>query len=304
MFETSLAQTREIFNSQELAHRKIFLRISLHRGIDLKGTGVTRSARHLRDIIAWKFNEGFDKTMIQDCPGCINKSWYRAISTAKSFWFPLYGCLQCLTRVCFVSIGRHLPLLHGRILLQALQSAQRHLADPGEGLKCKRSLISAQPSSPHATDARSPIITPQSPPAPRLRKDADRQAVPPAPRVRVRNADNPAGRALRRPLCTVWTAPHPKAVRRSPPRAALYSGDGPKGSSLAVRRARGVHRHSSAIGPLIGRKRCKPSAKLSELRAYRYRRPSRCRRRAAAQAEAGRRRAGGAERSVSTSAGH
>ena len=135
LVETSLARTREIFNSQELAqcnNDRILLWISLHRGIDLKRTGVTRSARHLRDIIACEFNEGFDKTMIQDCPGCINKAWYRAISTAKSFWFPLYGCLQCLTRVCFVSIGRHLPLLQGRILLQALQSAQRHLADPGE----------------------------------------------------------------------------------------------------------------------------------------------------------------------------
>ena len=196
--------------------------------------------------------------MIQDCPGCINKAWYRAISTAKSFWFPLYGCLQCLTRVCFVSIGRHLPLLQGRILLQALQSAQRHLADPGEGLKCKRSLISAQPSSPHATDARSPIITPQSPPAPRLRKDADRQAVQPAPRVRVRNADNPAGRALRRPLCAIWTAPHPKAVRRCPPRAALNSGvdpvTAPKDLHLPAA-ILGVHRHSSVIGPRIGRRR-------------------------------------------------
>ena len=49
-----------------MQQRKNLKWISLHRGIDLKGTGVTRSARHLRYIIAWKFNEGFDrKTMIK-----------------------------------------------------------------------------------------------------------------------------------------------------------------------------------------------------------------------------------------------
>ena len=41
----------------------------------------------------------------QDCPGCINKSLYRAGSTAKPLRFPLYGCLQCLTRVCFAAFA-------------------------------------------------------------------------------------------------------------------------------------------------------------------------------------------------------
>ena len=128
------------------------------------------------------------------------------------------------------------------------------------------------------------ITTPQSPPAPRVRNDADSPA-------------GPTRRAPRRPPFTAWMAPHSRRFTRP----GVDPVTAPKDLHLPSA-VLGVRRHSSAIGPRIGRRRSKPSAKMSELRAYR--RPGRCRRRAAAQAEAGRRRAGGAERSVSTSAGH